>query len=72
MRPRLSHGRAGLQPHADCKPPSRARSEAPRFFVLDPGRLARRVNDEFPIRLTEELVLLMLDEHSGYIEMVPG
>lgn len=27
---------------------------------------------EFPIRLTEELVLLMLDEQNGYIEMVPG
>jgi len=30
------------------------------------------MKDEFPIRLTEELVLLMLDEQSGYIEMVPG
>lgn len=30
------------------------------------------MKDEFPIRLTEELVLLMLNEHSGYIEMVPG
>ena len=25
-----------------------------------------------PIRLAEELVLLMLNEHSGYLEMVPG
>ena len=30
------------------------------------------MKDEFPIRLTEELVLLMLDEQSGYLEMVPG
>ena len=30
------------------------------------------MRDGFPIRLTEELVLLMLDEQSGYIEMVPG
>ena len=30
------------------------------------------MKDEFPIRLTEELVLLMLDEQSGYVEMVPG
>lgn len=30
------------------------------------------MKDKFPIRLTEELVLLMLDEQSGYIEMVPG
>ena len=29
------------------------------------------MRDGFPIRLTEELVLLMLDEQSGYIEMVP-
>ena len=28
--------------------------------------------DEFRIRLTEELVLLMLDEASGYLDMVPG
>ena len=28
--------------------------------------------DEFRIRLTEELILLMLDESSGYLEMVPG
>ena len=28
--------------------------------------------DEFRIRLTEELILLMLDEASGYLEMVPG
>ena len=28
--------------------------------------------DEFHIRLTEELILLMLDESSGYLEMVPG
>ena len=28
--------------------------------------------DEFPIRLTEELILLMLDEQSGYLEMVPS
>lgn len=27
--------------------------------------------DEFRIRLTEELILLMLDESSGYLEMVP-
>ena len=27
---------------------------------------------EFPIRLTEELVLLMLNEQNGYLEMVPG
>ncbi len=27
---------------------------------------------QFPIRLTEELILLMLDEQSGYLEMVPG
>ena len=26
----------------------------------------------FPIRLAEELILLMLDEQSGYLEMVPG
>lgn len=30
------------------------------------------MSDEFPIRLTEEFLLLMLDERSGYIEMVPG
>lgn len=30
------------------------------------------MKDEFPIRLTEELVLLLLNEQSGYIEMVPG
>ena len=24
------------------------------------------------MRLTEELILLMLDERSGYLEMVPG
>ena len=28
--------------------------------------------DEFRIRLTEELILLTLDESSGYLEMVPG
>ena len=28
--------------------------------------------DQFRIRLTEELILLMLDESSGYLEMVPG
>ena len=28
--------------------------------------------NEFRIRLTEELILLMLDESSGYLEMVPG
>ena len=28
--------------------------------------------EEFPIRLTEELLLLMLNEHSGYLETVPG
>ena len=28
--------------------------------------------DEFRIRLTEELILLMLNESSGYLEMVPG
>ncbi len=27
---------------------------------------------KFPIRLVEELILLMLDEQSGYLEMVPG
>ena len=27
---------------------------------------------QFPIRIAEELVLLMLDERSGYLEMVPG
>lgn len=27
---------------------------------------------QFPIRLAEELILLMLDEQSGYLEMVPG
>lgn len=27
---------------------------------------------EFPIRIAEELVLLMLNEQSGYLEMVPG
>jgi cytochrome P450 len=26
----------------------------------------------FPIRIAEELILLMLDERSGYLEMVPG
>ena len=26
----------------------------------------------FPIRLTEELILLMLNEDNGYLEMVPG
>ena len=26
----------------------------------------------FPIRIAEELILLMLDEQSGYLEMVPG
>ena len=30
------------------------------------------MKDEFPIRLTEELVLLMLNEQTGYLEMVPG
>ena len=28
--------------------------------------------DKFPVRLTEELILLMLNEQSGYLEMVPG
>ena len=28
--------------------------------------------DEIPIRLSEELILLMLNERSGYLEMVPG
>ena len=28
--------------------------------------------DEIPIRLSEELILLLLDEGSGYLEMVPG
>ena len=28
--------------------------------------------DEIPIRLSEEFVLLMLNEQSGYLEMVPG
>ena len=28
--------------------------------------------EEFRIRVTEELILLMLDESSGYLEMVPG
>ena len=28
--------------------------------------------DEIPIRLAEELILLMLNERSGYLEMVPG
>ncbi len=28
--------------------------------------------DEFRMRLTEELILLMLNESSGYLEMVPG
>ena len=27
---------------------------------------------QFPIRIAEELILLMLDEQSGYLEMVPG
>ena len=27
---------------------------------------------QFPIRIAEELILLMLDEKSGYLEMVPG
>ena len=27
---------------------------------------------QFPVRIAEELVLLMLDERSGYLEMVPG
>ena len=27
---------------------------------------------QFPIRIAEELILLMLDERSGYLEMVPG
>ncbi len=27
---------------------------------------------EFPIRLAEELILLMLNERTGYLEMVPG
>ncbi len=31
-----------------------------------------RTTDELPIRLTEELVLLLLNERSGYLEMVPG
>ena len=30
------------------------------------------VATQFPIRLTEELILLMLDERTGYMEMVPG
>ena len=30
------------------------------------------MSDEHPIRLTEEFLLLMLNEQSGYIEMVPG
>ena len=30
------------------------------------------VATQFPIRLTEELILLMLDEQTGYMEMVPG
>ena len=49
-----------------------ARLSASRLPFLDPVRMDQRVKDEFPIRLTEELVLLMLDEQSGYIEMVPG
>ena len=28
--------------------------------------------DQIPIRLAEELILLMLNEQSGYLEMVPG
>ena len=28
--------------------------------------------DKVPIRISEELILLMLDEQSGYLEMVPG
>ncbi len=27
---------------------------------------------QFPIRLSEEMILLLLDEQSGYLEMVPG
>ena len=27
---------------------------------------------QIPIRLAEELILLMLNERSGYLEMVPG
>ncbi len=30
------------------------------------------VANQFPIRIAEELILLMLDEQSGYLEMVPG
>ena len=33
---------------------------------------AMNATEEFPIRLTEELLLLMLNEHSGYLETVPG
>ena len=68
MRSRLSHGWAGLQPNAECPPPPDARSKASRFIFLAPGRMEQGMKDEFPIRLTEELVLLMLNEHSGYIE----
>ena len=72
MRSRLSHGWVGLQPNAECKPAPTANSNASRFPALDSGRMGQRMKGTFPVRLTEELVLLMLDESSGYIEMVPG
>ena len=38
---------------------------AARFLFLYPDRTDQRMKEEFPIRLTEELILLMLNEQSG-------